>query len=169
LQGLHAAHRGTDDRLQAGNSELPGQQAVLALHHVADRKARETHPRLVFAVRWGGRETVGDGIGCDNEVMRGIESLARPDQEIEPVVIAGQGNADQHGIRFLAVELAVRDVGLAVVAQDFPRLQLEITKRRHAVLRVYVPCRQRRMSKAIHCLHPTQRHRGHRERPITFS
>src|SRR6185295_7854237 len=121
-------HRGTDYRLEAGNSEPPGQYTILAIHHVAHRESREAHARLLFAVRWRSREAITDRIGRDDEVTRGIQCLPRPDQKIQPMVVTREGDTDQHDIRFVPIEFAVGDVGLAIVSDDFARLQFKIAK-----------------------------------------
>ena len=51
-------------------------------------------------------------------------------------MITGQGDADQYRIRLIAIQLAMCDGRLLVVADDFPRLQNEIAKLLRAMLRV---------------------------------
>ena len=55
------------------------------------------------------------------------------------MMITSQGNADQHGIRFLAVEFAEGDVGLAIFADHLPRLERKVAQFGHAVRRVDLP------------------------------
>ena len=168
LQSLHAAHGRPYYSLHSGEAELAGQQPVLALHHVANREARKAHARLLRAVGRRGREPVGDRIGGNNEIACRIERLARPDQEIEPVVVTRQRDADQHCVRLLAIQLAVRRVGLAVVPDHLAGLQFQIAQLRHAVLRLDLSLRHWRMSKATHAAYTQRRDAENAEGAETY-
>ena len=100
------------------------EQPMLGRDHVAQGEAGKAHARLGRAVRGRGREAVADRVGGDHEPARRVERLARADQEIEPVVRAGERGADQDGVRAVGVERAVGDVGLAVVDDRLARFEL---------------------------------------------
>ena len=125
LQHLHAAHRGADHRDDVVDAEVV-HQLLLRGHHVADQEFREFHARLRGGVRRRGGQPVADRVGADDEVLVGVERLAGADQEIEAVMIAADGGDHQDRVRFLLVELAVRDVGDREVLDDFAGLELEI-------------------------------------------
>src|SRR5439155_512211 len=82
--------------------------------------------RLRLAVARGGGQPVADGVGGDDEVLRGVQRLAGPDQEIQPVMVAGQGRDHQDRVRFLGVQRAVSDVGDREILDGLAALELEV-------------------------------------------
>jgi len=132
--GIYAAS--DFDAPQPGDAELPGKQLVLGIHHVANGKAGKLHPGLPGAVRGRSGQAVADRVSAHDEVARGIQRLALPDQKIKAVMIARQRSANQHCVRLVAVELTVSDVRLAVIPDHFAGFELQVSKLRHAVRRV---------------------------------
>ena len=147
LQHLHAPHRGPHDRDDVRDPEVLGQQPVLRGHHVADEEARELHARLLLAVRGRGSQAVADGVGGDDEVLRGIERLAGADEEVQAMVVAADGGDHQHGVGLLRVQRAVRHVRDGEVLDDLAALERELAEPVLLVRRLIGPVRKRRQGR----------------------
>ena len=123
LQHLHAAHRTANHREQLGDTEMID-QAFLRCHHVADGDDGKVEPigptrRRIDRGGASRSHATADDIGADDVEPVGIDGFARPDQNLPPaglfryrvhvgdVLVARQGVADQDGVRFVGVELAV--------------------------------------------------------------
>src|SRR5436309_1469252 len=129
LERLHPAHRGTDHGHHVVDAELLLEQPALRLHHVAHPELRKLHARLRLAVARRSREPVADGVGGDHEVLRRVQRLARPDEEVQAVMVAGQRRHHEDRVRLPGVERAVGDVGDREILDDLAALQLEIPHR----------------------------------------
>ena len=125
FQHLHAAHRTANDAEQVGDSEVI-EQGRLGAHHVAHGHHREAQvPRLaarrLAGERSGRAHAAAEHIDADDEVVRRVNHLARPDEALPPAFLAGhrvlfgheliEGEcmADQDGVGLLRIE---RPVGL---------------------------------------------------------
>ena len=106
--------------------EVLGEQPVLRADHVADGVAREPHPGLRGAGARRGGQPVSDGVGTDHEVPVGVERLARPDHEVEPMVVSREGGDHQDGVGPLRVQRPVGDIRDREVTDDLTALELEI-------------------------------------------
>jgi len=60
--------------------EVLRKQAVLRIHHVADRENGKLHARLNSAVGWRGRDTVAKSVNEDYEEARRIDIPVNTDQ-----------------------------------------------------------------------------------------
>ena len=98
LERLHAAHRAADGGQQLADAEVVEQQH-LGVHHVLDGDHRE-----VGAVGPAGGRVLGrgpraaaaaaDDVGADDEVLVGVQPLARADHHVPParaLVVARRG------------------------------------------------------------------------------
>ena len=133
FQHLHAAHRSADHAEQVGDAQVI-EQCRLGAHHVAHGHHRKAQvPRLagrrIAGERAGRAHAAAQHIDADDEVVRRIEHLARPDQALPPAFLAGhrmlfghelvegQGMADQDGVGLLRIERAVGLVGHPIGAE----------------------------------------------------
>ena len=80
LQGLHAAHEGARQCDEVVDAKML-EEAVSALHHVADRKVREVRAVLRRVGARRRREAVADRIRLDDEQLVDVEPLAGADQD----------------------------------------------------------------------------------------
>src|SRR6185437_7977887 len=85
------------------------------------------HARLRLRIARRGREPVADRIGADDEVFFGIERLARPDHEVDTVMIAADRRHHQDGVGFLRIQRAVGDVGDREILDRLAAFELEVT------------------------------------------
>jgi hypothetical protein len=116
-------------------------QALLHLHHVADRDHRKIQrigaaAGRVDTARPGGAFAAADDVGADHPIDIGVKGLARPDHAVPPagvavlgvvdaggVMIAGEGVADQDGIGALGIGLAIGFKGHRHRAQGVARFE----------------------------------------------
>jgi hypothetical protein len=61
----------------------------LRFDHVADREVREFGAMLALAVARRSGQSISDRIGCNNEILVGVERFSRTDQKINAMMIAG--------------------------------------------------------------------------------
>ena len=126
LQHLHAAHRAADGGEQLADAQVVEQQH-LRVHHVADGDHREVGAvglagGGILRRRPGAAAAAADDVGADDEVLVGVEALARADHHVPParalvvgavpagdVRVAGERVRDQDGV---VLALAQRAVGL---------------------------------------------------------
>jgi hypothetical protein len=71
-------------------------------------------------------EPIRDRVGANDEVLVGIEGLARADEKIEPMMIAADRGDHQDRIRLPGVERAMRDVGDGEVLDRLAALDRKI-------------------------------------------
>ncbi len=116
--GMHAAHRAADDEAQVADPEVLGDEAIAAVDHVAVAVVREVAAEAVGRLR---RAAAADRILHDDEVVAGIERLARPEQfvgELGPQPVgAGAGIAlqQEHAVDDPAGGVALRHADRAIV------------------------------------------------------
>ena len=84
------------------------------------------HARLRLGIARRRGEAVADRIGADDEILVGVERLAGPDHEIEPMMIAGDRRHHQDGVGLARVQRAVGDVGDREIPDRLAALQLEV-------------------------------------------
>ena len=87
LQCLHAAHGRADHSVDAVQAELAFQQPVLGGNHIANAETREAHTGLRSAVAGRSREPISDRIHAHDEVSVRIQCPARPDEEVEAMMV----------------------------------------------------------------------------------
>src|SRR5262249_44508984 len=102
-------------------------QAILRLDHVADRETRKHGAGLAFTVAGRSRQPVADRVGSDDEVLVGVERLARADQKIDAMMISSNRGRHQNRIILVLVQRPMRDVRNGKVLDDLPALELQIT------------------------------------------
>ena len=119
---VHPAHRRADHEPQMGHAETLGQEPVLRADHVVVRVARELRPEPVARLR---RAAVPDPVGDHHVIARGVERLARAEQN------AGERRAEElrrRAARPVQDEHRVRGFPAAVVeaaaVRDVVNLQL---------------------------------------------
>ena len=83
LERLHAAHGDSHDCPHTFQVKDLRDQFVLAIHHIADGDLRESHARLLPAVRWGCGDAVTQRIDRDDEVDRRVDQLPGSQHELE--------------------------------------------------------------------------------------
>ena len=127
FQHLHAAHRPADDAEQLVDAEMVD-EAHLRIHHVADGDDGEIQPVWLACVRvdrcrTGRAHAAAENVWADDEVAVGIDRLAGADKRRPPtrllgygvlagdVLVAGQGMADEDGVRLGGIERAIGLVG----------------------------------------------------------
>ncbi len=141
LQRLHPAHRATDHGMPAADAERVGHDG-LAPDHVADGHDRE--PRGVrAAVRMGrggpgGALAAAQHVDADDEPAVEVDPPAGTDGTVPPtggcmsrfqaaggVAVAGEGVADQHGVRCVGVQRAEGLVGDRGIVEQRTAFQRE--------------------------------------------
>ena len=75
------------------------------------------------------RQTVADRVHTHHAVALGIQCPARPDEEIQAVMVAGEGDRDQDRVVAPLVELAVGDVGQRKVTDHLSALEPQVAQR----------------------------------------
>ena len=127
LQHLHAAHRAADDAEQRVDAEVIDQHG-LGAHHVADGDDRQIEAigRPVAGLTEAGPVVPMQPpttFEADHKEAVGVDRPARPDHRLPPaglardrvpvgdMLVAGQRMADEDGVGFLRVELAIRLIG----------------------------------------------------------
>jgi hypothetical protein len=93
------------------------------------------------------RQAIADGVGGDDEVLRGIERLAGADEEVQAMVVAADGGDHQDGGGLLRVQRAVRDVRDGEVLDDLAALERELAEPGLLVWRLIGPVRNPRQGR----------------------
>ena len=115
LEGLHAAHRATDDEPESTDAERLEQRA-LHVDHVADGhggrfRLRPEDGVPLGAARPGGAVAASERVAADDEVPGGVERTLGPNQRAPPVGHVrrtGQRVADEHRVVARRGELTPR-------------------------------------------------------------
>ena len=127
LQSLHPAHGAARKAEQPRNAQMIDQH-LLQPHHVANGDYRKRHGIRTTRGGVDGRGSrraaaTAQHIRTDDEILVGVERLARPDHVVPParlagfrtdaggMRIAGKRVQDQDGIALLRVQRAIRLVG----------------------------------------------------------
>ena len=83
--------------------EVLRKQAVLRIHHVADRENGKLHARLDSAIGWRGRDTVAKSVNEDDEEARRIDIPVRTDQFDKLLGAAGEPSWPQHYVGLIVI------------------------------------------------------------------
>ena len=125
LQRLHPAHRRAGDGNQMPHAEVV-QQTALTFHHVAQGKVRERRAMLRRAGARRRGDAIANGVGADDEQVVGVQPFARPDQVVDPMMVAADGGHHQHSIGLGGVQRAGGHVSDAEVADHLPAFQRQV-------------------------------------------
>ena len=80
LQRLHATHGDADDSIQVIDAEVLGQQAMLGVHHVANRERREASAGTRSAIRGRGGRAVRQRVHDDDVERARVQEPGRSEQ-----------------------------------------------------------------------------------------